>query len=487
MIRKAAAAFALAALPLVAGAHSFGQIYNLPVPFWLYAWGATAALLLSFVAAAVFLHAPATAATVREREISAHPLARLLLGRPVLTLLRLLALASLLLAVATGLWGTPNPYANFNMTLFWIVFLLGFGWLTAVVGDWYALINPWRVLAEALGRCWPRYARGWLRYPQALGVWPALLLYVAFIGVELFGQTTPPRLAWLLIGYTLFNLVGAGLFGRRDWFRHVEFFALWFRLVALISPVDLREPEVPGARPRMFLRAPFAGLLQSRAGSWGELLFVLFMLSSTAFDGLHETVPWQRLFWVHGFALLEPWVGNNLFAAYASLQPWFHRWQLAALLLSPLLYLAVYLLFIRLSGLAAGSHLSVRELALRFAWSLLPIALVYHLSHYWTLILTQGVKITALVSDPFGRGDDWFGTADWFQRTIIPDMAWVWHTQVALIVAGHVASVVVAHREALRCFGSARAATRSQLPMLVLMVLFTAAGLWILAQPIQGG
>ena len=485
----------LVSLSPAASAHSFGQIYNLPVPFWLYAWGAAAALLLSFLAAAYFLTAPAKTRTPWQRELGDHPLARLLVGRllvgrPLLALLRLASLVALGLCIATGFWGNANPYANFNMTLFWIVFLLGFGWLTALLGNWYALINPWRLLVDTLGRWWPRYREGYFRYPPRLGLWPALLLYLLFIGVELFGHGTPLRLAWLLLGYTALNLLGAGLIGRRDWFARCEFFSIWFRLVALMAPVELRESQAAGApRPtvRIILRAPFAGLLQARAAGWSELLFVLFMLSSTAFDGIHETLPWKRLFWGDFYQLLKPWVGDNVLAAVPVLQPWFLLWQQCALLLSPLLYLGVYLLFVQLSRWAAGSQHSLKELALRFAYPLLPIALVYHLSHYWTLILSQGVKILALISDPFGRGANWFGTAHWFQTTIIPDMAWVWHTQVALIVAGHVASVVVAHLEALRTFGSARAATLSQLPMLVLMVLFTAAGLWILAQPIQAG
>jgi len=37
---------------------------------------------------------------------------------------------------------------------------------------------------------------------------------------------------------------------------------------------------------------------------------------------------------------------------------------------------------------------------------------------------------------------------------------------------------------ALRVYGDARAALRSQIPMLVLMVLYTMSSLWILSQPI---
>ena len=43
--------------PYAATAHSFGRMVTLPMPFWLYAWGAAAALVLGFVVAAVFMRA----------------------------------------------------------------------------------------------------------------------------------------------------------------------------------------------------------------------------------------------------------------------------------------------------------------------------------------------------------------------------------------------------------------------------------------------
>jgi hypothetical protein len=62
----------------------------------------------------------------------------------------------------------------------------------------------------------------------------------------------------------------------------------------------------------------------------------------------------------------------------------------------------------------------------------------------------------------------------------------IWHSQVALIVAAHVAGVVIAHALALRLAGSARATTASQLPMLVLMIGLTTLGLWLLSTPAVG-
>ena len=66
-------------------------------------------------------------------------------------------------------------------------------------------------------------------------------------------------------------------------------------------------------------------------------------------------------------------------------------------------------------------------------------------------------------------------------------MSLVWHTQVALILFGHIVSVYLAHVVALRVFATRRHAMLSQLPMLCLMVFFTVAGLWILSQPLQPG
>jgi hypothetical protein len=79
---------------------------------------------------------------------------------------------------------------------------------------------------------------------------------------------------------------------------------------------------------------------------------------------------------------------------------------------------------------------------------------------------------------------DCFGTAD-FRRDIgLVDARFTWYTAVVAIVAGHIVAVYVAHVIALREFADYRAVVRSQLVMLVLMVGYTTASLWIIAQPI---
>ena len=461
----------LCGLPDAVQAHSFGRLYNLPVPFWMYIYGATAALLLSFLLVAWF-------ATAKEESFAARPQKTRPLALPRLKLaLRLLALFGLLLTITTGFFGNGDPYRNFSMTFFWIVFVLAYTYATALLGDLYTAINPWRTLADGLARLIPGYTRGRWRYPERLAYWPALGFYMAFIWIELFAHSRPFSLAVTLSIYSLLNLLGVWAFGARDWFRYGEFFAVFLRLIAKMAPFAYEQG-------RLRLRRPFSGLLEQPAERWSLLLFVLFMLSSTAFDGLMATRTWLQLFWSDPFGILEAWVGTKAIYAFPTLRPVYFAFQSFCLLISPFVYLAVYLLAIGLMKLVTRSRLPLRELALRFALSLLPIVLVYNTTHYYTLILTQGVKIVSLLSDPFGYGWNLFGTAGLFRAPFLPDIGLVWHVQVGLILFGHIVSVYLAHLEALRLFPSRGRAALSQIPMLLLMVLFTGAGLWILAQPI---
>jgi len=457
-------------------AHSFGTPYNLPVPFWMYAYGASATLAVSFAIVAYFAGVPIDAQKfVRTRQGVGLRIPGALLGT-----MRALSVSLLVLCIATGLFGTRNVYTNFNMTFFWLVFALGFLYATALIGDVYALVNPWRVLCDAFVALTGRRS-SLARYPGSLAYYPALALYAGFIWIELFGHSQPFSLSVALIAYTAINGAGAALFGRVAWFRYGEFFAVMFRLIGLIAPVAyIREADAGYA---VIYRKPLIGLLEHPAEHVSLLLFVLFMLSSTAFDGLHETLPWVTVFWKNIFPVLT--AGST--QPYTVTVNYYYYWQWAMLLVSPFVYLAVYLAFIVASKAGAGSNQPVRALALAFTLSLVPIAFVYNITHYFTLLTSQGLQIVRLASDPFGFRWNLFGTGTLPPDPLILDAGTVWHTQVALILIGHILGVYLSHIEALRAFRGTKRAVVSQLPMLILMIIFTTVGLWILSLPIAGG
>lgn len=480
MIRSLAVVLALAT-PTLGHAHSFGEPYRLPMPYWMYIYGAMAALALSFVVMGFFLTRADAQIKPPQYAFGDSLLARALhaLRMPLLVL----SSTAMLLAIVTGLGGTIDPYRNFNMTYFWIVFALGMLYASSLLGDVYAAISPWRGLSMLFRG--GTLAQGRIRYPaEQLAYWPAVVLYMSFIALELLGRTRPFSLSLILLAYSALNLFAIWLIGARAWFRYGEFFALMFRLAAQLAPLAY-APDQSGAQ-RLRLRWPLSGLLHQRVEHLSLLVFILFMLSSTAYDGLRETSLWFSLFWKDPFGWITPWLGQPPIYAYVALRPWFVAYELVWLIASPFIYLGLFLLFLWLGRLVTRSTLPLSDLALRFGYSLLPIALVYHATHYYTLLLNQGVKIRALISDPFGWGWNLFGSAISGRVPIIPDMGVVWNTQVWLILIGHVASVYLAHAEALRSFPSRTQATLSQIPMLLLMVLFTGIGLWILAQPLQG-
>jgi hypothetical protein len=135
--------------------------------------------------------------------------------------------------------------------------------------------------------------------------------------------------------------------------------------------------------------------------------------------------------------------------------------------------------------MSAAGALGRQPAARRFVLGLVPIAVAYHLAHYFSLLLTAGQFIIPLASDPFGSGWDLFGTAGYKVVLGVLDPYVFWYGAVALIVTGHVIAVAVAHIEAVRLFGAHRALAGG-LPMLALMVAYTMLSLWILAQPIVG-
>src|SRR5262249_33562506 len=154
--------------------------------------------------------------------------------------------------------------------------------------------------------------------------------------------------------------------------------------------------------------------------------------------------------------------------------------QTALLIAGPLtlagLYLTVIALMARISGLKPAN------LSGLFVLSLIPIAIAYHLAHYFSLFAVAGQFIIPLASDPFGYGWDLFGPRFSLFDIGVVDANSFWFLWVFAMVRGHIIAVWVGRATASSVFGKSPAAGRSQYPMLVLMVCYTMMSLWILAQ-----
>ena len=455
---------------------------------WLWLTGAGATLVLTFVALALF---------ARQREFGMafrrsldllrySPVRRL--ARPLAVVLRTIGCALFVLALATGLFGNPNAYANLIVTLVWVLWWVGMAFFCALVGDLWDIVNPLPTLYRAAVRvigC--RESLGWT-YPARLAGWPAVALFCAFAWAELIWQDkdVPNAIATALLAYAVLGWGCMLLFGVEVWRKQVDPFAMVFRVLGRFAPLELRSATATEP-PRLRLRPYAAGLLADEPVTNAAAAFVLLMLATVTFDGFHETPLMDRI----GTAA-QTWrpMAETLFALSSATGLDETQWlNTIVLLLFPLAFVLIFRLvgawMLRLAGRAGGEGHAAADVN-AMVWSLVPIAVAYHLAHYASLLLTTGQFIIPLASDPFGWGWNLFGTRG---RTVdlgIVSPAVYWYTAVTLIVAGHVLAVIVAHVEAARRFASHRAALVSQLPMLALMVAYTSLSLWIMAQPIVG-
>src|SRR5207247_7924923 len=111
----------------------------------------------------------------------------------VIVSLRALSVLVFVLVIAAGPFGIQDPFRNLAPAFVWIVWWIGFTYLSALLGDVWALLNPWKVF----------YPKGIFELPPAVGVWPAAALFLAFAWIEIVweGNAVPAKIALLAAGF----------------------------------------------------------------------------------------------------------------------------------------------------------------------------------------------------------------------------------------------------------------------------------------------
>ena len=447
-------------------AHGIGGVKDLPVPIWLFFWGGAVVLVLSFLALGALWRRPQLEPRAAGKPLPPS-LERFLRSRALRALLGLVSAGLLTLVFLTALIGEPSSAQNLAPTFVYVIFWLGLVPVQLLLGNVWPVLNPWLAFANGVAWVWARLGRTWtppLAYPERLGVWPAAFLLFCFATLELaYSDPASPRALALAIAlYSYVAWFGMAAYGRRTWVGHGEAFTVYFGLLARIAPFGERDG-------RLVVRTPLSGL-SGRDTTPGLLAFVAVMLGSVGFDGLSRSSLWQNLRadLVRSYIVDSPGTAELISTGLA----------IAGLIGCVLLVALAFLGAIRIARTMVGES---RPLAPEFVLSLVPIALVYAVAHYFTLLVIQGQYALNFASDPFGYGWDLFGTVD-FSPNIAPfSPNTVWYVQVGSLVGGHVAGLTVAHDRAVTILGE-RDALRSQYAMLALMVVYTVCGLWLLSR-----
>ena len=446
---------------LVPLAHGIVGREDLPIEPWVFGWAAAAVLVISFVALAILWPSPRLE-NPAERPVLRVPLA-------VEILCGVIGVALFGIVVWAGLAGAQSQTANLAPTFVFVLFWVGIPVLSVLFGDVFRAFNPWRALGRGAGWLAKRVAPGSvpeaLPYPERLGRWPAVAGLFGFVWLELAYATPqdPSTIAVLALVYAAVQLIGMSLYGADAWERDGDGFGVYFRLLGAISPLHWRDRQ-------LFVRPPLAGLTRLRLVP-GTFALLAVIIGSTSFDGMRENQWWTD------FALDVQGIGEDLgLSATQGLEVAYTIGLVGVIAIAALLF------WLGVQGMrTVDSRYPARDLARRFAHSLVPIAFAYVLAHYFSFLVYQGQAAAFLASDPLGRGWDLFGTASSAIDYTVVSANGIWYVQVGALVVGHVAGLVLAHDRALVVFDDAKRATQSQYWMLATMVAYTSLGLWLLS------
>jgi hypothetical protein len=468
-------------MPASAQAHGIVGKADLPIPVWLFSWTAAIVLVVSFIALSTLWRTPQLQSEHRRVLLRLSRIASLTLE----ALAGAIGLGLFALVIYSGFAGAQVANANFSVTFVYVIFWVGLPVLSVLFGDVFAVLSPWRTCARLCrggarllrrGRLGGNGAHGGggpeagggplLRYPSALGVWPAIAGIVGFAWLELVfvNRDEPSLLAALSLGYFVVMLVGMLLFGVERWAGSADGFGVYFNLLGRLSPLVRDE------QGSLCLRRPLSGIAGLQVGP-GMVTLICALIGTTTFDGFSNGGVWRKA---------EP----ELQSAFSDLglgqTPAQELAYSIGLLLCIALIVAIYRVGI-LGVRSVGARRDLGELTRAFAHTLVPIAFAYVLAHYFSLLIWQGQAIGYLASDPLGNGSNLFGTSGYQIDYQVISYAAIWYVQVAALIAGHVGGLALAHDRALVLYPEPEEAVRSQYWMLAVMVAFTSFGLWLLS------
>jgi hypothetical protein len=457
-------------LPL---AHALVARKDLPVPAWLFAWGASLVLIVSFFALSAGWRKP------RFEDEKWRPLnerfSNMLLSLPMRALCGVIGVFLLGVSIYAGLHGTEAPDRNFALTFLFVTAWLGFPFFSVVFGDVFRPFNPWRAIGRTVGGAFALVAgqrSAHLRYPERLGRWPAAIGLLAVVWLEvIFGASggvavglSPHSCAVAALVYSAYTLAMMALFGVEKWCETGEIFSVYFGMFSQLGSFGVKDRRL-GRRLPLAASTHWASLPGSAA-------VVIASIASTSFDGAQEGALKDAI--VQTFE----WLGETGLSLTTSL-------RLADTIFMLICFVGVglvYMIGVRGMSTVRGAP-SVRELRKGFAHTLIPIAFAYLVAHYFSLFVFQEqAQFGYLLSDPLGTATtDLFGTAgNGIDFKLLSANA-IWYVQVGALVVGHVVGLTLAHDRAITYWGDYRQAARSQYWMLAVMVAFTCFGLYLLS------
>ena len=454
-------------------AHSFDERYDLPIPFYLFIAGGGLVVALSFLLISFsFWHAP-----IREYEYGRHRY--IVESKKVLQYLtwplRIIGLILFFFVIGAAFFGQDNPLLNLAPNFIWIIWWLGLSLCIALFGNIWPLLDPWRSLYQILNGTTKIIGLkngvnfNWT-WPATFGVFPATVFLLAWSRLEVVYPIAfvPYRVGCLAMLWTGITIAGMVCFGQEVWLRNGDVFSIYFSLIGKFGIFSFNKNY-----QYVNIQYPSIGILyfaNCATRIQGITAFIMAMLSTVIFDGLHGNQVW--VVFERGLSyILFGWTDIN----------GYYSGTLGLLAIWGIFYFAFY--FSCYLSTKITPKMKTAELARYFSATFIPIAIAYLIAHNFSSLVIQGQNIVYLISDPFLMGWNLFGTKEFRPNIAVIDAGFMWYLAVGAIVLGHVIAVYLSHLLAMQLAGSGIKAMMMNIPQTVLMIAFTMLSLIIIAEP----
>jgi polyferredoxin len=492
------------------------------IPIYLYYIAVVCVMVVSFV---LFITTPSSKYKSPHRKtydlLQWKWCAKLATSRIFPASLKMITVFLFIMIILTGLFGIQKPGENLSTILTWTIWWILLVLLILFAGKLWCYVCPWDAIATwmdklhlwkvkhsvfSLRKRWPRKLRN---------IYLAIFLFLGLTWLELgWGVTTKPAItAYLALLILLMAIVSVLIFDRKSFCRYGCLIGRISGLYALISPIEIRARDKSvcitcktkdclhgnakgypcptyqylGSMEKntycimcmecinscekqnatINLRPFGVDLLKISRARTDEAALVLTMLAMTSFHGLTMTPLWYAL-----IGELERWFGIGYIAAFSI--------GMGASLAAVALF---YFIIVALTWIIINKSIRLKDMLIKYAYCLLPIALFYHLAHNTMHFAMEGGKIVSSISDPFGFGWNIFGTSTLSINPLI-NIHTIWILQVLFIMIGHVWSLYIGHHIASHLYNEKKS-LKVELPIFLAMVVYSVMSLYLVAQPME--
>ena len=200
-----------------------------------------------------------------------------------------------------------------------------------------------------------------------------------------------------------------------------------------------------------------------------EAIFIIVLLALTTFHGMTMTPQWTRI-----NQLLRVETGFDKYTVFTCL--------MALIIFAQLItyYLSAY----TAKKLMNHDKYSTLKFFKTYAYSVLPLALFYHLAHNSMHFFMEAQHLIPLLSDPFSYGWDLFGTAGKNYSQFL-SLEVVWWIQMSLVIIGHMFGINAADNIYKKVFSHEKNGFLSFIPLIFVMIIYSAISVFLLASPME--